>query len=459
MTKTQTSSPVTHFLSGESDVEAMFEALGIKDYDELFADVPAAVRRSLKGPVGQTELEVRRAITKMLAKNKDFESRPHFLGAGSYAHYLPAEVAALILRGEFLTSYTPYQPEISQGLLQAMFEYQTYVCRLTGMDVANISVYDGPTAAAEAMLMTVRHSRGKEILLPENLFWEKRSVIENYLKGTGTRIVTYGYDRATGEANLNDLQSKITPETAGLFMENPNFFGVWESRASEVKGMLTAKAPKALFVVGANPISFGLAKGPGHYGADIAVGDGQPLGNPLNYGGPYVGYFACKEDLLRKMPGRIVGETVDNKGRRAYCLTFSTREQHIRRDKATSNICSNEALNALAFSVHLSLLGEEGFRNLATTNAVRARALAARLNDVPGFRVAFTSPFFNEFVVKTARPVQEVERALRRHGVAGGLDVSGKYGLQGHHMLMCVTELHPEWSLDAAVAAFKEVSA
>jgi glycine dehydrogenase subunit 1 len=441
-----------HFLSGASDEEAMLRELDVKSVEDLFADVPARVRTTLKLPKGRSELEVLREMRRMLARNASFEERPHFLGAGSYHHYVPAAINPLILRGEFYTAYTPYQPEILQGNLQAMFEYQTYVTRLTEMEVANISMYDGATALAEAAMMAVRSNRGKRVLLPRNLSWEKKSIVKNYLAGLNVQLVEFGYDAATGEADLADLESKLTPDTAAVLLQNPNFFGVWESRAPEVRGILDRKAPKAFYVVDVgDPFSLALARGPGAYGADVAVGEGQALGNATAFGGPYLGLFATRWEHVRKMPGRIVGETVDRNGQRAYCLTFSTREQHIRRDKATSNICSNEALNALAFSIHLAMLGEHGFRDAATTCAVRAADLAKRMTKAPGVKLAFTSPHFHEFVLKTDKPVADIEKKVRAAGLRGGLDLTPWHPELGNASLWCVTEAHPQEALDRLV--------
>ena len=434
-----------HFLSGDSDEEAMLRALDLKSVEDLFADVPASVRTKLDLPPGRSEQEVLREMRRILGKNADFESRPHFLGAGSYHHYVPAAVNPLILRGEFYTSYTPYQPEILQGMLQAMFEYQTYVTRLTEMEVANISMYDGATALAEACMMAVRASRGKKVLLPRNLSWEKKSIVKNYLAGLPVVVQEFAYDGATGEADFADLESKVTPDTAAVVLQNPNFFGVWESRAPEVRALLDRKAPKAFFVADVNdPFSLGLARGPGAYGADVAVGEGAAIGNATAFGGPYLGVFATRWEHVRKMPGRIVGETVDAHGERAYCLTFSTREQHIRRDKATSNICSNEALNALAFSIHLALLGERGFRETARTCAVRAERLRKAIGRTP-----FSGAHFHEFVVVTDEPVAQVERRVREAGLRGGLDLSAQFPELGHAQLVCVTEAHPEEAVQA----------
>ena len=433
---------VDHFLSGASDEDAMLRYLDVKSVEELFANIPKKVRSNLdKLPRGRSELEVVREMKAMLSKNADFEKRPHFLGAGSYHHYVPAAINPLILRGEFYTSYTPYQPEILQGMLQAMFEYQTYVTRLTEMEVANISMYDGPTALAEAAMMAVRSNRGKKVLLPRNLSWEKKSIVKNYLAGLDVRVEEFAYDKTSGEVDWSDLEAKVTPDTAAVLLQNPNFFGVWESKAPEVRALLDRKAPKALFVVDVNdPFSLGLARGPGAYGADVAVGEGAAIGNATAYGGPYLGLFATKWDHVRKMPGRIVGETTDSRGERAYCLTFSTREQHIRRDKATSNICSNEALNALAFSVHLAMLGETGFRETAATCAIRAEKLRKAIGKTP-----FKGAHFHEFVVEAPAGA---EARIQAAGLRGGLDISKEFPELKHPMLVCVTEATPDWAMD-----------
>ncbi|HVL47822.1 MAG TPA: aminomethyl-transferring glycine dehydrogenase subunit GcvPA [Candidatus Thermoplasmatota archaeon] len=446
-----------HFMSGAADRDAMFAALGITSYEDLFKDVPASVRTTLRLAAGASELDVRREMTATLAKNHSFEKRPHFLGAGSYHHYVPAMVKPLILRGEFYTSYTPYQPEILQGMLQAMFEYQTFVTRLMELEVANISMYDGPTALAEGALMGVRASRGNDVLVPANLSWEKKSIVANYVKGFGGKLVEFGYDRETGEADLADLESKVGASTAAVLLQNPNFFGVFESRAGEIRGILDRKAPKAFFVVDVgDPYSLGLVRGPGSYGADVAVGEGGAVGSGTWFGGPALGLFATKWDHVRRMPGRIVGETVDAKGERAYCLTLSTREQHIRRDKATSNICSNEALNALAFSITLAALGEEGFRDAALACADRARRLANEAVKVHGVTRAFTGKSFHEFVLKTEVPTSKVAASFAKQGLVGGLDLAKWHPELGNAALYCVTEAHPESALSGFAAAIQE---
>ena len=442
---------MTQFLSGSSDEDAMLAKLGMKTTEELFADIPAEVRTKLSLPKSRSELDVLREMRRMMGKNEPFEQRPHFLGAGSYAHHVPAAINPIILRGEYYTAYTPYQPEIMQGLLQTMFEYQTYVTRLTEMQVANISMYDGATALAEAAMMAVRSNRGKKVLVPRNLFWEKKSVIRNYLRGLGVELEEFAYDAKTGEADMADIEHRLTSDTAAVLLQNPNFFGVWESRATEVRAMIDRKAPKAFFVVDVgDPFSLALARGPGAYGADVAVGEGHPLGNAQGFGGPYLGLFATKWEHVRKMPGRIVGETVDENGERAFCLTFSTREQHIRRDKATSNICSNEALNALAFSIHLALLGERGFRETAQTCAIRAADLRKKLTASGHAKSPFTGQHFHEFVLQTDAPTAQVEQKLHAAGLRGGLDISKQFPELGNASLWCVTELHPEEALASA---------
>ncbi|HLE97475.1 MAG TPA: glycine dehydrogenase, partial [Candidatus Thermoplasmatota archaeon] len=277
------------YMTGGPDAAQMLEALGTPSTEALFADIPPEVRTRLRLPPGRSELEVKREMEAMLAKNEPFSSRPHFLGAGAYAHYVPAMVTPLILRGEYYTSYTPYQPEILQGMLQAMFEYQTYVCRLLEMEVANVSMYDGPTALAEAALMGVRASRGKKVLIPRNLFWEKKSIVRNYLRGAGVAVEEFGYDPRTGAVDLDDLERRATPDTAAVLLQNPNLFGVFEPRAPEIRALLDRKAPKALFVVDVgDPYSLGVAAGPGAYGADVAVGEGAAIGSGPFFGGPYL---------------------------------------------------------------------------------------------------------------------------------------------------------------------------
>ncbi len=449
-----------HFLSGDADARAMCEALGITEPAELFRDVPESVRTPLDIREGRSELGVLREMRGILERNRPFDEVPHFLGAGAEPHFVPSVVRSLLQRGEFLTSYTPYQPEITQGFLQAMWEFQTYVCRLTELDVANISMYDGATALAEAALLSVRASRGDRFVVPEHVLPERRSVLGNYLDGIGVEVVEVPWDRSTGRIDLGALEDAITEDTAGVYLENPNVFGLYETDADRVRGILDEHAPRALFVVGVHPLSLGLVRGPGAYGADVAVGEGQPLGQPQSFGGPYLGLFATREEHLRKVPGRIVGQTRDAEGERAYTLTLQTREQHIRRARATSNICTNEGMNALAATVYLATLGEAGFREVAEVNAARARALATRLDEVPGFEApAFPGKHFNTFVLESDAPVESVELALQDAGLRGGLDLTDTFPDLGNAQALTVTELHPEDALDTLVSTLREVGA
>ncbi|MBI4393295.1 MAG: aminomethyl-transferring glycine dehydrogenase subunit GcvPA [Euryarchaeota archaeon] len=440
--------------------EQLLKEIGLKDVEELFTDVPRSVRADLDLAPSMSEMEVKATVEGILGKNRHFGSCPSFLGAGIYPHYVPSEVKFVLWRNEFLTSYTPYQPEVSQGFLQAMFEYQSMICELYSMDVANISMYDGVSACGEAALMAARSSDGDTYLVPKNLSWEKKSTIENYLKGTGIRVEEYAYDGKTGQADLADLERKMTSKVTGVFMENPNFFGCFESKADTVKPIVSAKNPDALFVVGANPMSLGIAKGPGAYGADVVVGEGQVFGQGMNFGGPVLGILAATGELARRMPGRIVGETKDATGQRAFCLTLQTREQHIRREKATSNICTNEGMNALAAASYLAVVGGNGLRKVSEINASRAKRLSKAIGAIPGFKAPlFKGHHFNEFVVQSKASVAKVQRLLLERGLHGGLDLSKRFPELGNASLWAVTEMHAEATLETLVSTLKEVRA
>jgi glycine dehydrogenase subunit 1 len=446
-----------HYIEGERSVQQMLQQMGLSSTDELFADVPRGVRQALAIPKGVSELEARRRLMTTLGRNKHFTELPHFLGAGMYHHYVPPEVRHIASRAEFLTSYTPYQAEVSQGMLQAMFEYQTAICLLTEMDVANISMYDGATAVAEAMLMASRLTNRDEVLLPRHTLRDRTATTRAYLEGPGIQVVEYGYDRASGTADLRDLEAKLTDRTAAIYLENPNFFGQFEAQAQRISDLAHAKG--ALSVVGVNPISLGLVQGPGKYGADIVVGEGQPLGQAPSFGGPALGIFACKKEHLRQMPGRIVGQTQDKAGQRAFCLTLQTREQHIRRDKATSNICTNEGLNALMATLYMAMVGGTGLKRIARLNAARSKALAERVAQVRGFKVPFQGHHFNEFVLQCPVPPAQLNEHLLTKGIYGGLDLSAQFPELGHAMLVCVTEMHPEEAIEAFVQGCQEVAA
>lgn len=401
------------------DRAEMLGVIGAPDIDALFADVPTAAR--LAGPVDLPlhagELEVERELTALSALNRAAGAGPFFCGAGAYKHHVPATVDHIIQRSEFLTSYTPYQPEIAQGTLQVLFEFQTQVAALTGMDVANASMYDGSTACAEAVMMAQRVNRREKAILSGGLHPHYAATTQTIAHAEGMEIVRLPA-AIDAEAAVIDA---IDDETACVVVQTPNVFGVVTdvskiAEAAHAKGAL-------LIVVTTEAVSFGLLKSPGEMGADIAVAEGQSIGNALNYGGPYVGLFAVREKLVRSMPGRLCGETVDAEGRRGYVLTLSTREQHIRRDKATSNICTNSGLCALAFSIHMSLLGETGLRQLAALNHQKAVALRDALKAVPGVEV-LTPRFFNEFAIKLPKDAADVVETLAGHGVIAGVPYS-----------------------------------
>ena len=399
--------------------EAMLARIGVADVAALFADIPADKR--IEGlidlPRAKSEMAVERAMSAMAARSLAAGSAPFFLGAGAYKRHIPASVDHLIQRSEFLTSYTPYQPEIAQGTLKVLFEFQTQVATLTGMEVANASMYDGSTACAEAMLMAQRLTKRGKALLSGGLHPQYADVTATLADLAGETIVRLPPDPLAHE----DLASAIDGETGCVIVQSPDFFGNPRDLAAIAAA---AHARGALLVaVFTDPVSLGVLRSPGEMDADIAVGEGQGIGNALSFGGPYVGLFATRLKFVRQMPGRLAGETVDADGRRSFVLTLSTREQHIRREKATSNICTNSGLCALAFSIHLALLGGVGLRRLATINHANAVQLADRLSAIPGVEI-LTAHFFNEFTMRTPRPAADVIEALARRGVIGGLPVS-----------------------------------
>lgn len=438
------------------DRAEMLSAIGVASVDDLFVDVPAAARREgfVDLPRVAGELEVERELSALAARNVAAGSVPFFCGAGAYRHHVPATVDHIIQRSEFLTSYTPYQPEIAQGTLQVLFEFQTQVAALTGMEVANASLYDGSTATAEAVMMAKRVTKRNRAVM-------SGGVHPHYVATTETLAHAEGMEVAALPAAVDAedaVIAAIDADTACVVVQTPNVFGT----ATDVTKIAEAAhaAGALLIVVATEAMSFGLLKSPGEMGADIAVAEGQSIGNALNFGGPYVGLFACREKFVRQAPGRLCGETVDADGRRGFVLTLSTREQHIRRDKATSNICTNSGLCALAFSIHLSLLGETGLRRVAALNHQRARELKAALEGVKGVEV-ITPRFFNEFALKLARPAAEVVQALAGRGVLGGVPYSRLAPTAGLDdvLLVCATETVTEDDIAAFQAALTEVMA
>ena len=436
------------------DRRAMLQTIGVKAVDELFVDVPRSA--VLEGPVDLPphagEMAVERALSDMAAQNMTAGSVPFFVGAGAYRHHVPAAVDHLIQRSEFLTAYTPYQPEVSQGTLQVLFEFQTQVALLTGMEVANASMYDGATACAEAVLMANRVTRRKRAVLSGGLHPQYRSVVETQSKFLDGNIVACDPDAG----GVEDLVPLIDDDTACVVVQNPTFFGHLHdlrplAEACHAKGAL-------LVVAVGETVTLGAVTPPGAMGADIVVAEGQSLGNALNFGGPYLGLFAAREKFVRQMPGRLCGETVDLEGRRGFVLTLSTREQHIRREKATSNICTNSGLCSLAFTIHLSLLGEDGFRQLAALNHAQACATAARLAEIPGVTV-LNDRFFNEFTVRLPKPAAEVVETLAERGVLAGVPVSRLLPNAGLDdlLLVAATETTSDDDIAALGTALEEV--
>lgn len=432
----------------EEQRNEMLAQIGVKSMEDLFADIPEEVRlkRELELPGALSELEVMDHMQQLAAKNRNLDVYTCFLGAGAYDHYIPSVVGHLTSRSEFYTAYTPYQPEISQGTLQAIFEYQTMICHLTGMEVANASMYDGATALAEAASMACQAVRRKEVLVARTVHPESREVLNTYARFNGSQVVEYGY--SDGKLDFADLEGKISANTAAVILQTPNFFGVIEN----VKGAAElAHKNKALLIVSCDPISLALLKSPGELGADIVVGEGQSLGNSLSFGGPYLGFFAATKELMRRMPGRIVGETVDKNGKRGFVLTIQTREQHIRREKATSNICSNQALNALTATIYLSTLGKQGMKQVASLCTQKAHYAYEQLVGTGVFAPVFSAPFFKEFAVKYNGDITELNKKLLEHKIIGGYDLGRDYPELSNHWLVAVTEKRTKEQIDTLV--------
>ena len=409
-----------YFPHTEADIKGMLEHIGIKSIDELYAEVPEQVRlkKDYDLPEAKSELEIRQFFAGLAAKNKQLTC---FAGAGAYDHYTPAAVPQIVSRSEYLTSYTPYQAEISQGTLHYIFEYQSMMAELTGMDISNASMYDGSTATAEAVLMAVASAKkARKVLVSETVDPKILAVIRTYAHFHGVDIeMVKATDGATDKA---DLDSKLADGgVAGVLVQQPNYFGVVE----DYTGFADAThAAKALFIMNSVAADLAVLRTPGEWGADIAVGDGQSLGLPMSFGGPYVGYMCCREKLMRKMPGRIVGMTKDSRGQRAFVLTLQAREQHIRREKATSNICSNESLMALFVTIYMSLMGKQGLKEAAELSYAGAHYLVDRLVATGRFKPAFDRPFFNEFCVRYAGDVDELQKRFIDNGILGGVKVA-----------------------------------
>jgi glycine dehydrogenase subunit 1 len=438
--------------------DEMLATVGVKSLEELFKDVPAKYRfPRLDLPAALTEMEASAELGEISLGNENIRTElVSFLGAGAYNHYIPAAVGHILQRGEFYTAYTPYQPEISQGTLQVIFEYQSLIAALTGLDVANASHYDGATAVAEAVNMALAQFRGKrnKVVVSPSVHPQYRETLKTYVQDLDVEITGDASD-ADLYAAPDSLDSLVDGNTALLVVQYPDFFGrIYDltelSKSAHEKG--------ALVCVVANPTALGLFKTPGEMGTDIAVGEAQPLGIPLSFGGPYLGYFAARKQFLHKMAGRIVGQTVDNRGQRAYVLTLTAREQHIKRERATSNICTNQGLLTLAATAYLSLIGKTGLRQVAELCYHKAHYAAGRLSQVDGYSLCFDTPFFHEFSLCCPRPVAEINAHLLEHGFLGGYDLGKDYPALKDHMLLAVTEMNTKDEIDALADILAEVA-
>ncbi|HHV92984.1 MAG TPA: aminomethyl-transferring glycine dehydrogenase subunit GcvPA [Firmicutes bacterium] len=435
----------------------MLSDIGVESVDDLFADIPREIKlqKNLHLPQPLAESELIRHVQQLGDRNVSLDTHVSFLGAGVYQHLVPRAVHHLANRAEFLTAYTPYQAEISQGVLQATFEYQTLICNLTGMEVANASMYDGATALAEAALMAMNITGSSRVVALESIHPDYREVVETYLKTVGAELVVLPTD--TGRADLKDLKPYVGKDTAAVLVQQPNFFGLLEP-VGEI-GALLEDVP-TLFVVCANPISLGILQPPGAYGADIVVGDGQPLGNPPAFGGPSFGFMAAKEKYIRRMPGRIVGETRDDAGNRGFVLTLQTREQHIRRHRATSNICTNSAHSALIGTIYLAMLGRKGLREVASQCVQKAHYTAELITALPGWELLFEGPYFHEFAVRAPVHWSKVQAALLDEEIIGGLPLAAVYPYRSeweNALLFCVTEARTVSEIQHLVQVLEEV--
>ena len=436
----------------EDERREMLTSLGLEKIDDLFQDIPqeAIFQGELDVPGPLSEAELIRHFRELAAKNQDATKLVSFLGAGVYDHLTPSIIKHIIGRGEFLTAYTPYQPEITRGVLQSIFEYQTMICELTAMDAANASMYDGASALAEACLMACAATRRELVILPATLHPEWQEVVRLYLENQDVAMVYLPQDPQTGTVDLSRLDEVPWAEAACVVVQQPNFFGLLEPVAELEKRV---HENGGLLVMAVDPISLSLLKPPGELNADIVVGDGQSLGQAMGFGGPAFGFFATTDKLIRRMPGRVVGETVDAEGKRAFVLTLQTREQHIRREKATSNICSNQALNALAATIYLSVLGKQGFRDVGYQCLQKTHYLKQRLLEIPGLKAAFSAPSFREFALRGAVDWAEINRRLLDHGFLGGLPLA-RFG-QPELALFSVTEARTKAEMDAFVSTLR----
>ncbi|SDK64012.1 aminomethyl-transferring glycine dehydrogenase subunit GcvPA [Lacicoccus qingdaonensis] len=439
----------------ETDKAEMLEKIGAKSTDELFSDIPEKVRlgRELQLKKPTSEYELKQELTKMAAKNANLTEYTSFLGAGVYDHFIPSVVDHVISRQEFYTSYTPYQPEMTQGELQAMFEFQTMISEITAMPIVNSSLYDGGTAVVEAVNLSAGQTKKKKILISSAVHPEHRQLVKTAAKGKDLEVVEL--DLKDGRTDLDHLEKEHDEDTAAVIVQYPNFLGQIEPL--EKINEIVEKQPKSMFVVSSNPLALGYLTPPGEFGADIVVGDTQVFGIPAQFGGPHCGYFATTKKLMRKVPGRFVGETVDEDGQRGFVLVLQTREQHIRREKATSNITSNQALNAVASSAAMSALGKNGVKEMSELNMQKARYTKNQLAEA-NLSAAFSGAYFNEIVVKLSKPVSEVNKKLFEKGFVGGFDLGRVYPEFENHMLIATTEIRSKEEIDAFVKEMGDIN-
>lgn len=442
------------YIPNALEEEKMLKSIGIGCLDDLFSDIPEEIRLKRKLNIGKSmsELEISKYMKELSNKNKSVDELVCFLGAGAYDHYIPAVVKHIISKPEFYTAYTPYQPEFSQGTLQSIFEYQTMICNLTDMDVSNASLYDGGTATAEAAILAVNEKKNKNsIVVSKTVHPETRKILKTYMKFKEVEVIEV--DFLEGVTDIDKLKKVVDKNTAGVIVQNPNFFGIIED-LSEIE-KITHKN-NALLIMSVDPISLGILKTPGEIGADIAVGEGQGLGNSLSFGGPYIGFMAVTSKLMRKIPGRIVGETEDIEGKRGFVLTLQTREQHIRREKAASNICSNQALNALAAAIYLSTMGKEGIKEVAKQCYDKSHYAFKEIMKNENFQSLFNKPFFKEFAVKSKTDIHKINRQLLKESILGGYTLEKDYP-DINSLLLCVTEKRTKEEIDTLVRIMKGV--
>ncbi len=435
----------------------MLTDMGIKKIDDLFSDIPEKIKiKELHIPKCLSQKETDRKMRDISSKNKSCNEFLCFLGGGIKNHYVPPIVKSITSRSEFYTSYTPYQAEASQGFLQAMFEYQSMIAELTGMDVSNCSLYDGATGLSEAALMCSRITKKNSFIIPSNISWEKKSILKNYTLGPNIKIKEIDYDEKTGKIDISDFENNIDENTAGVYIENPNFFGIFEDDVENINKI--TKDAGSLFVVGVDPLSLGIVKSPGEYGADMVIGEGRVFGNPMDFGGCGLGIFSCKKEYVRQMPGRIIGLTEDSEGKQGFCMALQTREQHIRRAKATSNICTNEGLCLLGAAVYLSWLGGKGLSALSKENLEKSLKLTEMINNIDSFSLRFSGLHFNEFVIKCKNKPENIVKKLLAKNIQIGPFLGQEFKNLKDCLLIGVTEMHNDCDIEKLVSVLQEVA-